>query len=186
MIKIINNSSDVYQFGGVTIAANATTLLSISDVFEVFANESFIDNLKNANLVVEDGGNRREYPDCLETFKWAVRNVQQSVGTNRRSFAVTTQQTNATIWTPASGKRIILTGYQLSIHNNTLAAQSVQIFEETNTAANMIYNAVMASGSSYDISHSLLPVVPLAIDNRIRATTSAGLRAAGVLFGFEV
>lgn len=186
MIKIVNSSTDVYTFGSVTIAASATTTLSVTDIFEIFANQSFLDNLKNANLVVEDNGNRVAYPECLEVFKWVVRHTQQAVGITRKSFSVTTQQTNAIIWTPASGKRIVLTGYQFSIHNNTLGAQSAQLFEDTNSAANIIYSSFSASGANFDIPHNLNPAVPLGIDKAIKATTSAGIRVAGVLFGFEV
>lgn len=185
MIKIINNSADAYTFGSVTIAASSTTTLSTTDIFEIFTIPTFIDNLKNANLVVEDNGVQLAYPQCLDTFKWVVRYVQQVTGTTRKSFSATTQQTNATIWTPANGKRIVLTGYQFSFHNNTLGQASAQLFEDTNTAANIIYTNFTASGSNYDVPHTVLPVIPLGIDKSIKATTSAAIRVAGVLFGFE-
>lgn len=185
MIKIINNSTDAYQFSNVSIPAGTTVTLSTTDIFDIFTSESFISNLKNANLVVEDNGVQVAYPQCLDVFKWVIRHVQQAIGTARKSFSATTQQTNTSIWTPANGKRIVLTGYQFSFHNNTLGQASAQLFEDTNTAANIIYNNFTASGSNYDISHSLLPVLPLGIDKSIKATTSAAIRVTGVLFGFE-
>lgn len=186
MIKIINTSSDAYTIGSVTIAAGATTTLSVTDIFELFGSQTFIDNIANANFVVEDNGTQVAYPGCLETFKWAVRYTPQATGTTRKSFSATTTQTNATVWTPASGKRIVLTGYQFTIHNNTLGTQTAQLFEDTNTAANIIYHNMTASGANYDVSHSLNPVIPLGIDKSIKATTSGAIRVAGVLFGFEV
>lgn len=103
-----------------------------------------------------------------------------------KSFSVTNQQTNATLWTPASGKRILLSGYQISIHNNTLGQAAVQVFEGSNSAGNVIYSNVNASGTNYDFATSLDPFVPLAVDSVLKATTTAAIRVSGVLFGYEI
>ncbi len=135
--------------------------------------------------IVKDGGS--DQTDYEANYRSSKAN-KQILRTSQihKSFSVTTQQTNATIWTPASGKRIILTGYQFSLHNNTLVAQSAQLFEDTNTAANILYTNFTATGSNFDVSHVLTPAVPLAVDKAIKATTSGGIRVAGVLFGYEV
>ena len=167
--------------------------VSVGNMVAISSDPEFISQIVQSNIQAVSGNQTLKYPESL-AYLMDVSNViknsyipsKKGITMIRKSGSVTTQQTNAAIWTPASGKRFVITDYILSIHNATLGQQSLQVFDGTNASGNHIINEVSASGSNYVIQcTSREPFVSVARDNVLRVTTSAGIRLGYAMRGYE-
>lgn len=87
-----------------------------------------------------------------------------------------------TVWTPASGKRVVLMGFSISV-----SAQCSVLFEDNAAGAgNFVYRTpVLAANSQYTIDLGN-GVALSAVDNVLKATSSAAANVTGTLYGIEL
>lgn len=97
----------------------------------------------------------------------------------RKVKSFTGAQTAAAVWTPASGKRIILTG----IYVLTSAAATLALFIDTNTEANLLPGSGTFPDTSGFVELSLR-AEKFDVDKAIKFTSSAG-NATVILYGYE-
>jgi len=104
---------------------------------------------------------------------------------SKKGFAFTSAQTDTVIWTPASGKKIVITGYVITASGSTDA--DIQVFFGTNSADNWIYNgrADVSINAPIVIPMSISPPTAGAIDESLKLTTNAALIVSGIIFGYE-
>lgn len=99
------------------------------------------------------------------------------------SFSVT--QTNTAIWTPASGRRFVITDFILTISSTNTV--TVQIFDHTNAAGNYLYTGTIRAANLVPIFAQLKsPFVSSAADNILRFTNSGNFDIGGTMFGYEI
>jgi len=103
----------------------------------------------------------------------------------RKGFAYTTAQTDTALWTPASGKRVMVTGYIITATGTTDA--DMQMFFNTNSANNWVYNGRIDVSANSPVMGSMTMNPPTggAIDEILKVTTNAAMTVAGVVFGYE-
>lgn len=101
-----------------------------------------------------------------------------AIGLKRKPKAFTGAQTNAAVWTPASGKCIVL----IAVYIITSAAADVTLFIGTNAEANLLPGSGSYAANS-GIIHTL-PPEKFAADAVLKLTTSAG-NATVIAYGYE-
>jgi hypothetical protein len=99
------------------------------------------------------------------------------------SVAVTASQTGGTVWTPTSSKRFNITSVQLTIS----VAGDLAIFDNTNSAANLLLNGVAAGLpiGRHSLNFQAFPWVSAAINNVLKYTSGSGLVGILTIHGFE-
>lgn len=98
----------------------------------------------------------------------------------------TTQQTGVAIWTPASGRRIVVTDMFVSATGTTDA--EARIFDETDEPGKRLFLATLdpsAQNSIYIPINLRVPFVSSAKDNVIKLTTTAAVKISVNLHGYE-
>lgn len=135
-------------------------------------------------LLHKDGG--ENVVDFETNFKTRIGDKSGKIPV-RKDFSYTSSQTNTIIWTPASGKRYIVTDFILNIRNNSLAAITLTIFDETNAAGNILYKANFESGTNYDaVCNYVTAFISNAENRSLKITTSGNLMISGTIQGYEI
>lgn len=187
MKLIINNpSSDSISYAGGLVVVNAGSSLDVAQGFwkRLYSDTQFLTDLRNSNLIIEDGVSSFRYPASEEHAKNAILSIK--FPEIRKDFSFTTSQTNTVLWTPVSGKKYVITDYSLNIRNSTLGAITITIFDETNASGNILYKANFESGVNYDaISNLVTAFVSGAINCSLKITTSGSLIISGTFHGYE-
>jgi hypothetical protein len=98
----------------------------------------------------------------------------------RKSRRWTSAETNYVMWTPASGARIIITDYIISVGST---AAKVTLFAETNSDADLIAEIESAANGGASMPHLRTPVRTTGGD-RIMLTTDGGTGSVTV-YGYE-
>lgn len=99
-----------------------------------------------------------------------------------KDFEFTTQQTATIIWTPASGKRFVVTDLLIS----STTAVGFIFFDETNASGNIIYKGNFTNQQGISNVSFRTPYVSNTANNHLRVTTSAAANFSGVLHGYEI
>lgn len=99
----------------------------------------------------------------------------------RKTVDFTASQTAQTLWTPASGKKFVLTGFALSF---TADDGVIHLFEDTDTTANRIWKFKGKDGGG--ASTGGLKVEALSRDKALKYTTAAGTTGHLTVYGYEV
>ena len=106
----------------------------------------------------------------------------------RKDFTFTTTQTGAAVWTPVSGKKLIITSYLLFGSGTTDA--TVTIFDGTNSTGNRLlvgfFDVTVNSPISISAFMGDSPFISAAANNVLRYTSDAAIDVFGILFGYEV
>jgi len=185
-IILVNNSSDTFSYlsGSVIAPANGSIDVPSGLWKRLYADLTFLNDLRNSNLVVNDGVSNFRFPNSEDLIKYALASLKfDSV---RKDFTYSTTQTNAVIWTPTSGKKFIVTDFALNIRNSSLGALSVSIFDDSNATGNFLYKANFESGANYDaVSNLVTEFVSSAINKSLKITTSGALMISGTIQGYE-
>lgn len=102
-------------------------------------------------------------------------------GITYKDVSFTGDQTNAAVWTPASGKRIIVVGWIV-----TLSASGSLILSEGNnsTSTNILRMSVTSNGGDSRMLWESAPIA-FATDAVLKITTTGGGNAAGTIYGYE-
>lgn len=92
----------------------------------------------------------------------------------------TASQTAQPIWTPTSGKRFVITDYDLSFS----AAGAFTVFDNTDTTANRVFkmNGAVNGGGIHAYT---LPWRSTAVNNVLKYTTGAGAAGSISFIGYE-
>lgn len=187
MKVVINNpSSDSvsYVSGLVVVPAGGSLDVPSGYWSRLYSDTQFLIDLRNANLIIGDGASSFRYPSSEEYMKFALGNLEFTP--IRKDFSYTTTQTNTVIWTPASGKKYVVTDLVMNIRNSTLGTITVTIFDETNSAGNILYKANFEAGSNFDTaSNFITSFVSSNINRSLKITTSGGLTISGTFQGYE-
>src|SRR5690349_20985840 len=114
-IVILNSSSDSlsYVSGLVAIPANGSLDVPQGLWKRMYSDLTFITDLRNSNLIINDGVTSYRYPNSEELIKYAIDRIDFSPV--RKDFTYSTTQTNTVLWTPASGKKFVITDYSINI-----------------------------------------------------------------------
>jgi hypothetical protein len=111
-----------------------------------------------------------------------VQVVAQSAGAQwRAAVTFTASQTAVALHTPAGGKTYIVCGI---IITPTAAGDALQIFDNTNAAANMLYQGSPPLASIVIVFHT--PWVSAAANNVLRYTTGASAAGDITAYGYEL
>lgn len=104
----------------------------------------------------------------------------------RKDFFFNVSTTDTPIWTPATGRRFVITDCYLSIRNTALVDASVLIFDGSNASGNFLFRGNFDSGENANIPLTMkTDFVSQAIDNILRITINRNLIISGVLMGYE-
>jgi hypothetical protein len=98
-----------------------------------------------------------------------------------------TAQTGADIWTPATGKKFVLTDLSLICGGTTDAV--VTIFDETNSTGNIIFKGTIdvSNNRQFAWNHAFsTPYISSAANNDLKITTSANITIDVVAHGYEI
>lgn len=185
-LVLINLSSDQLSYvgGAITVAAYGSAEIAPGLWERMYADLGFLADLRNSNLIINDGVTSYRYPDTEELVKYALTRID--FAPIRKDFSYSTTQTNTVLWTPASGKKFVVTDYILNIRNSTLGAITVTIFDDTNATGNILYKQNLESGTNYDIPSNLVtPFVSGAANRSLKITTSGNLMISGTISGYE-
>ena len=101
------------------------------------------------------------------------------------SFA--TAQTGTGLWTPATGKKFVLT--DLTIICGGITDGTVTIFDETNSSGNILFKGAIdiSNNKQFFFFFSLrTPYVGSTINNSLKITTSAAIDIDIIMHGYEV
>lgn len=105
-----------------------------------------------------------------------------------KDASYTTAQTGAAIWTPASGKKFVVTDLILNFHGATDA--NVKLFDETDSSGNYLYKAnvdvSLIGGGQPQVISLKTPYVASADDNELKITTDADIDVDILLHGYEI
>jgi hypothetical protein len=113
----------------------------------------------------------------------AVKESEQ--GFTRVSKAVTVDQTasDLALWTPASGKKFVVLSAIIEVSSTTSGL--LKIYDDTNAAANMLYQGTPAVGCR--VIQFPKPWVSAAANNVLRASAGGDALSADItLFGYEI
>lgn len=185
-IVIVNNSSDAlsYVSGLVAVSANSTLTVPAGLWTRLYSDTQFLIDLRNSNLIINDGASNFRYPASEDYVKYAIANLQFTPV--RKDFSFSSAQTNTIIWTPASGKKFVVTDLIMNVRNSTLGALTLTIFDETNATGNILHKATYESGSNVDVISNLVTAFFSSDLNRsLKITTSGGLMVSGTVGGYE-
>lgn len=191
-LNLINITSDNIVIDDITLTAGSNDV-SVTDFIGISCDPEFLNQVIQSNIQIKFGGQTLKYPESIAKIIDISSVIKNSFIPNkkgltviRKSGSVSTQQNATAIWTPASGKRFVITDFIVSVHNNTLGAQSIQVYDGSNSNGNHVINDVNASGSNYVIqSPSNTPFVSAARDNVLRVTTSGAIRLGYSMRGYE-
>lgn len=185
-VVLINLSSDnlSYVNGAVAIPAYGTIEVPPGLWTRMYADISFLADLRNSNLVVSDGVTQYRYPDTERAVRDAIDRVEFSPV--KKDFTYSSSQNNTVIWTPTSGKKFVVTDYTVNIRNNTLGAITLTIFDDTNTTGNILYKANFEAGTNYDnVCNFVTPFTSSGLNKSLKITTSGALLISGFIQGYE-
>lgn len=103
-----------------------------------------------------------------------------------KNGSYSTQQASTALWTPASGKTIVVTDMIIIVGGSTDG--EVKIFDNTDAAGNYLFKGSLevATNKNAIITHAFsTPFVASAEDNVIKVTTSAAMTIDVMLHGYE-
>lgn len=138
------------------------------------ANGTFIGRMQRDAAVLEG----QEFSNPPHRFGYVPINKDASF---------TTAQTGAVLWTPASGKKIVVTDCMITASGNTDG--QIKIFDETDASGKYIYIGTINLSA---ISSTIITVplaatfVSSAVDNEIKLTTSSNMTIDILLKGYEI
>lgn len=99
-----------------------------------------------------------------------------------KDVSFTTAQTNTVIWTPAAGKKVVVTGMIVS----TDGVNVVKIFEDTDITGQRLFRNRFPNNAP-PFSHSFLtPYTSSTVGNSIKVTSTAAVNLDIVLHGYEI
>lgn len=185
-LTIVNPGSDALSFvsGAIAVPAYSSTNVPTGYWIRLYSDVQFLINLRNGNIALNDGATTFKLPDSEDFMKEMLDRL--TFDPVRKDFSYTSTQTNAAIWAPASGKKFVITDYNLNIRNNTLGALTVAIFDDTNASSNFLYKGSIESGANYDnVSNLVTPFASAAINRSLKITTSGNLTISGTIQGYE-
>ena len=183
---IINSSSDAlsYVSGLVAIPAYGTLDVPPGLWIRMYDDLTFLTDLRNSNIIISDGVTSYRYPETEIVLRYALSRINYT--SIKKDFSFSSTQTNTVLWTPASGKKFIVTDYTLNIRNSTLGALTVTIFDETNSSGNVLYKANFEAGTNYDnVCNFVTPFISSALNRSLKITTSGNLMISGSIQGYE-
>ena len=99
----------------------------------------------------------------------------------------TTAQTGADIWTPSSDKKFVVTDLDIICGGTTDAV--VTLFDETNSAGNIIFKGIIDVSNNKQFVFSKTfrtPFISSAANNDLKITTSAGITIDIIIHGYEI
>lgn len=185
-IVLVNNSSDTFSYvsGLIVVPANSSSNVAPGLWTRMYADAQFLTDLRNNNLIINDGATNFRYPESESWVKYSIMNFEATPV--RKDFSYSTAQTNTIIWTPASGKKFVVTDIVMNVRNSTLGALTLAIFDDTNAAGNSLHKATYESGANTDVISNLgTPFVSNALNQSLKITTSGGLTISGTVWGYE-
>lgn len=173
-----------YVSGLVTVAAGGSLDVPMGYWLRLYSDTQFLTDLRNSNLLISDGATVYRFPNSEAHIKEAIASAKFDAV--RKDFTFSTTQTNTIIWTPASGKKYVVTDLVMNIRNNTLGAITVTIFDETNAVGNILYKANFEAGSNFDTAANFITsFVSGAVNRSLKITTTGGLMISGTFQGYE-
>lgn len=173
-----------YLSGLVVISANSSANVPAGLWTRLYSDAQFLIDLRNSNLIVNDGATNFRYPASEDYVKYAIANLQFTPV--RKDFSYSSTQTNTVIWTPASGKKFVVTDVIMNIRNSALSALNLAVFDDTNSTGNILHKATYESGANVDvISNLITPFVSSNLNQSLKITTSGGLMVSGTIWGYE-
>ncbi len=110
-----------------------------------------------------------------------ISSVRETCSRVTNSATFSASQTNQALWTPASGKKFRI--YDISV--SCSAAGSITLFDNTNSAANLVTPTISCSangGMVMDLTKSFLSS---AVNNVLKYTTGSGSAGSVVVHGCE-
>ena len=110
---------------------------------------------------------------------WQVQNAP-SVGFWRNAISFTASQTDIALHTPAAGK----TGFVEGLIVTVLTSGSLHVYDQTNAAANMLYQGTPPVGAAIVIAPAR-PIPLAAVNNILRYATGAGATGDVTCWGFD-
>lgn len=182
----MNPGSDAlsYLSGLVTVPAYGSFDVPSGFWVRLYSDSGFLEGLRNRNISLNDSVTTFKFPASEDFIKYAISQLDFSAV--RKDFSYTTTQTDTVIWTPATGKKFIVTDYSINIRNSTLGPLSVTIFDNTNAAGNILYKGNIESGANYDnVSNFVKAFESGAINRSLKITTSGNLIISGTVQGYE-
>ena len=183
---IVNTSSDVLSYVGGLVSVSSYGSLDVAPGLWVrlYDDLTFLADLRNSNIIINDGVTSYRYPQTEDVVRDAIDRVNFTPV--KKDFTYSTTQTNAVIWAPTSGKKFVVTDYTINIRNNTLGAITLTIFDETNSAGNILYKANFEAGTNYDnVCNFVTPFLSGALNRNLKITTSGALLISGFIQGYE-
>lgn len=184
---IVNNpSSDGLSYVGGLVLVPAESSFEVPSGFwtRLYSDVQFVTDLRNSNLIINDGVTNYRYPESEIKVRDLIDRLEFTPV--RKDFTFTNTQTNTIIWTPATGKKYVVTDLSMNIRNSTLGALTVTLFDDTNGVGNILYKANFEAGSNFDsISNFITSFVSGAINRSLKITTSGNLMISGTLQGYE-
>jgi hypothetical protein len=111
-----------------------------------------------------------------------------------KSFNATTTQTGVAIWTPAAGKKVVITHLVIGTYGSTAARCIIWFGGSADTTYNegtdqAVVKASFAPTATSDPGLVLTPQVPIfaaTADHVLRITTDAGLSIDVTVYGYEI
>lgn len=122
----------------------------------------------------------------IETIEFGHPPHKIGFVTDRHQDAFSTNQTNTILWTPATGKKIVLTELFVFAGGNTDGNMS--IFSDTNVNGNIIFKNDIKVSTNVPYSQPLSWQLGLisGVDESIKITTDAAINCNIMLFGYEI
>jgi hypothetical protein len=132
-------------------------------------------------------GSVHEYPCVIETVEFGPPPHKVGYAPIHKDANYTTAQTATALWTPASGKKFVVTDIGLFASGSTDAI--VTIYDETNATGNRIFSCYVEVATNKQFKHShafKVPWVSSAVDNVLRVTTSDAINIYVGAHGYEI
>ena len=101
--------------------------------------------------------------------------------TAKKDFDFVGAQTAQILWDPGAGKKFVVSDIVLSSNGNA----AVTIFDETNSAGNIIYKGKLINGTNIPINLRV-PIESIAYANKLKFTSVGVGDVSGVIVGYEI
>ncbi len=121
----------------------------------------------------------------IETVEFGYPPHKVGFDTVRHHDAFTETQTDTVLWTPPSGKRVVLTDLFVFAHGSTDGR--ITVFMEDNTNGNVIFNTEVAVAliAPFTWSHQYKLGIVGGVDESVKLTTDAAVDCDIMCHGYE-
>lgn len=181
------------RFHAYTSGSATVTLRGSTGAGNVFVNSLIPSNLKTQSYVNDGSGNAITSTTISATRSLDTNVIQgpppHMIGYTpvHKAAEYSVAQTDTIIWTPASGKKFVVTDYMIIASGNQ--DTTMTLFDNTNSAANWLFRGTLDLAVNNPVitpTGLRTPFVSAAINQSLKITFTTNAVVSVMIFGYEI